>query len=181
MDIKAKIKERIDALTPRERVVSVLTLTILMLVAPYMILYSPSEKKLKNREMELKGLRQEVDALASSVSVLKASAEGAGKVTLPEAEEQSRLIAGLSREAVLNQVDFISIAPEGITEKGNFIEMRIKLELRAGYRQLYDFIRSLRMKHAMFAIHALRFETNDAIYPSGIAIVKATTYIKRKT
>ena len=58
--------------------------------------------------------------------------------------------------------------------------MRLKLELRAPYRPFYTFVRQLGYRHRLFMIQSLRYETNAALYPSGVGIMRAKAYLKRK-
>ena len=104
----------------------------------------------------------------------------AEKIALPEAEDLSGMLAAISREATIANVDFVSIAPEGFVHKDKFIELKLKIELRVKFRELYDFIKILETRHKLFLVQELKFETNDALYPSGIALLKAVTYLRKK-
>ena len=102
------------------------------------------------------------------------------KVVLPEAEDLSGMLAAISREATIANVDFVSIAPEGFEHKNKFIELKVRIELRVKFRELYDFVKNVEARHKLFLIKELKFETNDSLYPSGIALMKAVTYLRKK-
>ena len=90
------------------------------------------------------------------------------------------MLAAISREATIANVDFVSIAPEGFAHKNKFIELKVKIELRVQFRELYDFIKNVETRHKLFLIQELKFETNASLYPSGVALLKAVTYLRKK-
>lgn len=181
MDIKT-IKRKIEALSPRERVISVLALIAVVVIVPHTLLYSPSSMKVKAKQQMLQNLKKEIEIINSTLVLQRAPQKEVPVelIVLPETEDLAGMLAAISREASMAKVDFISIAPESVDYKNNFVEMKVKIELRVRYRQLYDFLDNLRLRHKMFLIQDLKFETNDALYPSGIALIKAVTYLKKK-
>lgn len=181
MDIKA-IKEKIESLSQREKVISAITLTVVVVFVPYLLLYSPSSTKVKMKQQMFQNLKKEVEAITMALSSQAAFQKEpiTEKIVLPEAEDLSGMLAAISREASMAKVDFISIAPEGFSYKDKFIELRVKIELRVRFRELYDFLKNIETRHRLFLIQELKFETNSALYPSGIALLKAVTYLRKK-
>ncbi|MDP2276641.1 MAG: type 4a pilus biogenesis protein PilO [Nitrospirota bacterium] len=181
MDIKT-IRSKIKSLSQREKIIAVVTLTAIAVIVPYMMLYSPSSISVKNKKQVLQNLKIEVEAmnviLASQAAFPKEPV--AEKIELPEAEDLSGMLAAISREAAIANVDFVSIAPEGIEHKDKFIELKLKIELKVKFRELYDFIKNVETRHKLFLIQELKFETNAALYPSGIALLKVVTYLRKK-
>lgn len=185
MDLKSlrkTIAGRIDRLSGRERVISVLMLVFIVVGGFYILLYKPASQKANLKQQTLQTLKNDIEvvntALSSQVSLQKNQI--AEDMKLPEAEDLSGLLAAISREASMARVDFISIAPEGFEYKDNFIIMRVKIELRVRFREMYDFLRSIELRHRLFLIRELKFETNSALYPSGIAILEVVTYLRKK-
>lgn len=185
MDIKAILKtvrEKISTLSQREKIVAVVTLTAIVVIVPYMLLYSPSSVNIKNKQQTLQNLKKEVEAInaaLSSQSVVQ-KVPPPEKIVLPDAEDLSGMLAAISREANIARVDFISISPEGFEYRDKFIEMKVKIELRVRFRELYDFIKNIETRHRLFLIQEMKFETNSALYPGGIAILRAGTYLRKK-
>jgi Tfp pilus assembly protein PilO len=181
MDIKA-IKSKIESLSQREKIIAAVMLTAIVVVVPYMLLYSPSSASVKNKKQAIQDVKKEIEAanaaLASQASSPKEPA--AEKIVLPEAEDLSGMLAAISREATIANVDFVSIAPEGFEHKNKFIELKVKIELRVKFRELHDFIKNVEMRHKLFLVQELKFETNASLYPSGIALLKAVTYLRKK-
>lgn len=181
MDVKS-IKEKFKSLSKREKIIAVVTLTAIAVIVPYMMLYSPSSVNIKNKQQTLQNLKKEIEAisitLASQAAFPKEPA--VEKITLPEAEDLSGMLAAISREATIANVDFVSIAPEGFNYKDKFVELKVKIELRVKFRELYDFIKILETRHKLFLVQELKFETNASLYPSGVALLKAVTYLRKK-
>ncbi len=181
MDIKT-IKNRFDKLSQRERIISFITVIAALFAVFHMMLYSPTSQKAKTKQQTAKNLKSEIEAInmmLSSQTALQKEPE-IEKLTLPEAEDLSGMLAAISREASMARVDFISISPEGFEYKDKFIELRIKIELRVKFRELYDFIKNIETRHNLFLVQDLKFETNSVLYPSGIAFLKAVTYLRKK-
>lgn len=185
MDIKTFIKnvrEKFSALSGREKSFTVMTVTFAVILIPYLMLYSPASTKVKNKQLELQNIKKDIDSFNLVIASQSAqqTETATEKIVLPEAENLSGMLAAISREANIARVDFISISPEGFTHKDQFIELRVKLELRVRFRELHDFLRSLEAKHRLFLVQDLKFETNNTVYPSGIALLKAVTYLRKK-
>lgn len=181
MNIKA-IKSKFKSLSGREKLIIIINLVAIVVLVPYTLLYSPSVAKIKNKKQALQTVKSEVEAmnvtLASQAALPKEPV--AEKIELPEAEDLSGMLAAISREATIANVDFVSIAPEGFVHKDKFIELKLKIELRVKFRELYDFIKILETRHKLFLVQELKFETNASLYPSGIALLKVVTYLRKK-
>lgn len=180
--IKSAVKAKFEALSQREKIIFAATVAVAVFVVFQMMLYSPASKKVKLKRQMLQDIKKEVEAInliLSSQTVVQ-KAPPPEKITLPDAEDLSGMLAAISREANIASVDFISIAPEGFEYKDRFIEMKVKIELRVRSRELYDFLKNIETRHKLFMINDLKFETNSALYPSGIAILKAGTYLRKK-
>jgi len=179
MDIKGALKN----LSRREKAIAGLTLAVALFVAPYYLLYSPAREKIESRRGELQKLTAEMTALASALknkAAEETSSAEAPDLPLPETQDLAGLLADISREANLTGVDFISISQEGLLQRGDYAQLRLKLELRARYRPFYDFVRTISDKHRLFMIQSIRYETNEAVYPSGVAVIRAVAYLERK-
>lgn len=180
MDLES-IKSRIRGLERREKIFVLITVLAVSVVLPYIFLYSPSVRNLESVRMELKNLKTEVDALNTTVAAMPVQQVGRDeKITLPATEDLAGMLAAITREANLAKVEFISLAPEGILSKDGYIEMKIKMELRLRFRALYDFLKNIEARQSLFLITDIKFETNDTVYPSGIALVKAVVYLRKK-
>jgi len=181
MDVKS-IKEKFKSLSQRERLIAVVTLAAIAVIVPYMLLYSPSVVKIKNKKQALQNVKSEIEAINTALAsqAVLPKEPVAEKIVLPEAEDLSGMLAAISREATIANVDFVSIAPEGFSYKDKFIELKVKIELRVKFRELYDFVKNVEARHKLFLIQELKFETNASLYPSGVALLKAVSYLRKK-
>jgi type II secretory pathway component PulM len=177
---REKIKNRFSALTMREKVTVAAAVLLAVLVVPYVFLYSPSAKKVEEEKAVLKTLRTEVDGLQAAAASLPAE-QGmrTEKITLPASEDLAGTLSGIIKEASLSHVEFISLVPEGLTPKDGYLEMKLKMELKVGFKALHDFLRGIESRQRLFVVREMRFETNDAVYPSGLAVLRATAYMRK--
>jgi Tfp pilus assembly protein PilO len=180
--LKKKISDKFASLSGREKAIVLLILISLIVLVPYFYFYSPASTNALNKQNALQTLKAEVDTMNNAVSAQDVPQQdpSTSKLSLPEADDLSGMLAAISREANAAKVDFISIAPEGFIHRDKFIELKVKIELRVRFRQLYDFIKSIETKHKLFIIKDIKFETNNTVYPSGIALLHAVTYLKKK-
>jgi|GEM_PF-1013004 len=186
MNIKAikTIKSKFDSLAKREQAIIIINLLAAVILVPYTYLYSPSVANVKKQKQELQAVKTEIEGVNAALTAQAAAAPKAlvvaEKIVLPEAEDLSGMLAAISREATIANVEFVSIAPEGFQHKNKFTELKVKIELRVKFRELYDFIKNIETRHKLFLIQELKFETNDSLYPSGIAIMRAVTYLRKR-
>ncbi len=175
------VKERIKNLSTREKAIGAATLFVVLTLVPYFFLYAPSRQRLEAQEQTIHSLNSEILSLSSSLQVLLAEDVGgeALVISLPEASDLTGMLQTISGEARRAGADFISFKHEGFSYRGRFVEMNLRLELRASYRELHDFLNRMARKQRLFMVKSLRFETNRALYPSGVAIIKAVTYLDR--
>ncbi|MBI4823950.1 MAG: type 4a pilus biogenesis protein PilO [Nitrospirae bacterium] len=178
MDLNA-IKKKLKGLSLREKLIAGITTAIVVFIVPYMFLYEPSKKAVGIKRQSFESILKDVTTLDTVIKAQPPEVPQAMPVTLPKADTFHEMFLAISRQANALGVDFISISPEVVRQKDRFIEMRLKLELRVKYRQLYDFVRYLGEKHRLLLIESIRFETNDAVYPQGIALIKALTYLEK--
>jgi type II secretory pathway component PulM len=175
-----RLRDRIAGLSKREKIFVVITLFVVIFLSPYIFLYTPSSKKATQKQKEFQSLKKEIEALGTSLTAQPLSQPEVEPLVIPKAENLSSMLVAITREAGLAGVEFVSITPEGIEYKDRFIEMKVKMELRVLFRHLYDFLKNIEQRQRLFIIKALKFETNDTLYPSGIALIKAVVYLKRR-
>jgi type II secretory pathway component PulM len=178
--VREKIADRYRALAPREKIAVISALLAVMLLLPYGYLYSPAASKLAQQREVLKNMKAEMEILNASVSTLQVPLQPDDKTSLPAAEDLAGMLSAITREANLANVDFISLVPESLTPGDRYVEMKLKIELKVRFRELHDFLYGLEKKQKLFLIKEIKFETNDAVYPSGVAVLRATAYVRKQ-
>lgn len=176
------LADMIQGLSAREKAVTALAILVALAVIPYMLVYSPSREKIAGKRQEIETLQKDIASLTDSLKkrVGRERAAEMPAITLPEANDLAGMIEAISREADLAGVDFISFTQEGFSYGEQYVQLRMKLELRARYKPFYSFVKEIGDKYGLFMIQSLRYETNEAIYPSGVAIIRAVAYLKRQ-
>lgn len=181
MDLE-RVKDRIKGLNKREKVIVLITFIIAVIAVPYVFLYAPSAKKLDSTKKEFKNLQTEIDAINASIAAMTVQQPLIIEetISLPDTEDLAGMLAAITREANLANVEFISLVPEGISNKDNYVQMKIKIELRVRFRAFYNFLKNIETRQRLFLIKDIKFETNNIVYPSGIALIKAVVYLRKK-
>jgi Tfp pilus assembly protein PilO len=172
----------ISKLSAREKAVVALTAIFVLVFIPYSFMHQPAQKAIASKRADLNNLTLEMKTLNSSIAakVGREKVEDMPVITLPEANNLAEMLAAISLEAEQNGVEFISITQEGFSQRGQYLDLRLKLEMRSRYRPLTNFVRQIGDKHRLFMIQSLRYETNEALYPSGVAILRAVAYLEKK-
>lgn len=172
----------INRISGREKAIVALTVVFVLVFVPYTLMYAPARAAIEGKREALNALTVEISKLNSSIAakVGREQAVDLPVITLPQAQDLAGMLDAITREAERSGVDFVSITQEGFSQKGRYLEMRLKLELRSRYRPLNNFLRRLGDKHRLFMIQSLRYETNEALYPSGVAILSATVYLEKR-
>ena len=74
MDIKV-IQDKFKSLSGREKLIIIINLVAIVVVVPYMLLYSPSVLQIKNKKQALQAVKSEIEAinitLASQAAIPK--------------------------------------------------------------------------------------------------------------
>lgn len=174
---KQDLTDRFNALSRRERTYMVLAFLLAVTLLPYSLLYSPAARKLSKEKAEFETIRKELDAMGISASALSSPHEE--KVTLPSADDLAGMISGIAKEASRADLEFISLTPESFVQKDGYTEMKLRIELKLRYKALHDFLNALEEGQKLFIVRELKFETNEAIYPSGISVIRAVAYVRR--
>jgi len=176
------IVEKIQNLSAREKAIIALTVLVVFLYVPYSFIYQPERAELARKHQALDSLTTELNRLNSSLVVKVGQEKSVDMpvITLPEAQDLAQMLDSISREAERNGVEFISITQEGFSQVGPYVQMKCKVEIRSRFRPLNKFLRQLSDKHRLFMIQSLRYETNEALYPSGVAILKAVALLEKK-
>jgi Tfp pilus assembly protein PilO len=127
--------------------------------------------QLRVRVGELDQARQE-KAVADEISVKTPD-------ILPGGNELSSLIEELTRLARLRQVDFVSIRPLNIEEKGAYMQLTLKIDVKARFRQFGEYLLMLEDLPRAIIVEEVRIETTPETSPFVIGHLSALTFMAK--
>lgn len=183
MGVRA-VMARLDRFTAREKLATVCAFLVVFMFVPYQFIYLPSDKQIKQKVFQVQGLTSEISLLEKQVKALAVirpvPAPEPEVLTLPAPESLSSLFRAISKKASELGVEQISIKPEGVVAKDRFTEMKVTVQMKLKYKDFHDFLKYMADKHKLMVIESIKFETNDAVYPAGIGVIKATTYLRKR-
>lgn len=173
--------ERFRMLSKRERRAALVAAAMVLVVLPAAGLYLPEKRRVAALRAEAAALQQELSTLSGALAAMPSAGSAAAEpVSLPASEDLAGMLAAITRAANDAQVEFVTLAPESVVARDGLIVMQLKMELRLRYRPLHDFLAKIADQHRAFIVRDVKYETNDSVYPSGIALLRATVYLRKR-
>ena len=188
-------KTGITRLSKRERLIGFIAiLAINLSIAGY--LYLPEKREVDMVKSDLRSLNMEVDVLDKQLPETKRRAidlskaegveEGGGEMSrkisdmLPGGDRLSILLEEITRLARRRKIDFISIRPEGIEDKGAYLELGMKIAVKSRYRELGEYLGMLEDLPRTIKIKDIKVESNAGINPYVMGHLDVVTYMGKK-
>ncbi|MEK7824817.1 MAG: type 4a pilus biogenesis protein PilO [Nitrospirota bacterium] len=190
-----KVSERIKRFSRREKIVSIFVVLLITLSsAGY--LYLPARREADRISDDARSLKMEIDLLETQIPDLKKrtddlmqgdeGAEVAGEISrkigdvLPGGDRLSVLLEEITRLARRRRVDFVSIRPEGIEDKGSYIELAMKIAIKSRYRELGEYLGMIEGLPRTIKIKDIKVESNAGINPQVMGQLDVVTYMGKK-
>lgn len=190
-----KVSERIERLSRREKIISIFVVLLVTLsLAGY--LYLPERREAERISSDVRSLKMEIDLLETQLPDLKKRTddlmqadegeEVAGEISrkmgdmLPGGDRLSVLLEEITRLARRRRVDFISIRPEGIEDKGSYIEIAMKIAIKSRYRELGEYLGMIESLPRTIKIKDIKVESNAGINPHVMGQLDVVTYMGKK-
>jgi len=184
-----------DKLSMRERSLAVLTAgaVLFLFLSYFLIPMVRSAKDLAVQKVALKSeidqgttqiplLRKRAEDLSKSSQANETSAEFAGKAgdLFPGGSRLSSLLEEMTRLARLRQIEFVSIRPESVEDKGAYLQLTLQIDLQSRFRELGDYLRMLENLPRAVVVKEVKVETRSDINPSVLAHLKTITYLGKE-
>lgn len=131
----------------------------------------PKQKQALQMEATVKGLQTEINVLGKGVTTMRqgstqtAAPSTTGPVDVPGGSRVSTLIEEITQTARVGGVDFVSVRPEGITDKGSYLEMKVRIDLKSRYRDVGEYLDRLQALPRAMSVSGVRIETGPEISP----------------
>lgn len=190
-----KLSEIIERFSRREKIISIFVVLLITLsLAGY--LYLPERREAERISSDVRSLKMEIDLLERQIPDLKKrsddlmqtdeGAEVAGEISrkmgdiLPGGDRLSVLLEEITRLARRRRVDFISIRPEGIEDKGSYIELAMKIAIKSRYTELGEYLGMIESLPRTIKIKDIKVESNAGINPHVMGQLDVVTYMGKK-
>ncbi len=193
--VRFKLSETIDRFSRREKIISIFVVLLITLsLAGY--LYLPERREAGRISSDIWSLKMEIDLLETQIPDLKKRsddlmqanevAEVAGEISrkmgdmFPAGDRLSVLLEEITRLARRRRVDFISIRPEAIEDKGSYIELAMKIAIKSRYRELGEYLGMIESLPRTIKIKDIKVESNAGINPHVMGQLDVVTYMGKK-
>jgi Tfp pilus assembly protein PilO len=184
----------ISRLAPRERILLIIT-AVVIVFAVWSYLFLPKYRQARDARAQIKLAQAEIAKLSIQLpemqkkaevfrSIQKAGTAGGSTAKIgdlmPGGSRLSSLLEEMTRLARLQQVEVISIRPESIEDKGNYLELSIRIDLKSRFREMGDYLLMLENLPRAIRVKEVKVETNASIGPDILAHLQALTYIGKE-
>lgn len=144
---------------------------VMVFVTAFNYLVMPKHKQIRQLEATAGGLQVEIDGLSKSLSALQQSpahtpsqAAGAG-AAVSDGGRISTLLEEITQTARVGGVDFVSVRPEAITDKGSYMEMRVRIDLKSRYREVGEYLERLQGLSRPISVTDVKIVTDSTMSP----------------
>lgn len=182
-------------LTLRERLLFALTLGVIGVVF-VSLLFWPTRQRIELDQAQIAALTGEIAKTQALLPEIKAKAfelrqmsqkgEVAGEFSvkasdiLPGGSRLSSFLEELTRLARLQQVDFVSVRPEGIEDKGPYLQLTMRIDVQSRFRELGEYLLMLENLPRAIIIDEMKVESSTETTPYVMAHLVATTYMAKE-
>ncbi len=182
-------------LSTRERVLFILTASAVLLayLSYFMMPMIRGARDLAVQTISLKAeinqgmaqiplLRKRAEELHQASEAKGVSAEISGKVgdLFPGGSRLSVLLEEMTRLARLRQIEFVSVRPDAIEDKGTYFQLTLQIDVQSRFRELGDYLLMLENLPRAVVVKELNVETRADLNPSILAHLKTVTYLGKE-
>lgn len=189
----ASLSQQFSRLSARERVLGGAILAVVVLMGYYLLLYEPLVKKEMRLNGEVKALEGEIAVSSLQIAELGRRVEEVKRLeaqlkttrigeegVLPDRGKLSLLLDDLTTGARGGRVNVLSVIPSAAVDKGAFLEIGLKIQIRARFRDLGTYLERLESAAWPVNVQNLRVEATAASLPEVQAQLETVTYLKKE-
>lgn len=178
--------------TLRERVVLIVAVVVAFLVLTN-YLFLPKWTQAREARTQISFAQSEIARLSAQLPELKKKAEELRAVVpkaqattafssrigdlMPGGSRLSSLLEEMTRLARMRQVEFVSIRPEAIEDKGGYLELSLRLDIKSRFREMGDYLLMLENLPRALRVKEVKVETNPSISPDVLTHLQVLTYV----
>lgn len=182
-------------LTLRERILFVLTLGVIGVVF-VSLMFLPTKQRIELDRVQLQALTSEITKAQALLPEVRAEAEELQQVRqkgevagefsvkasdiLPGGSRLSSFLEELTRLARLQRVEFVSVRPEGVEDKGSYLQLTMRIDVKSRFRELGEYLLMLENLPRAIIIDEMKVESSTETTPYVMAHLKATTYMAKE-
>ncbi|MBI3609792.1 MAG: type 4a pilus biogenesis protein PilO [Nitrospirae bacterium] len=193
----ADLLKRLDLgkLSARERILAILTIGAVVSVYGGYILM-PMMRETKALQAEKISLTAEIQQGMATAPLLQKRAEELRQAALakevgteftgkagdlfPGGSRLSGLLEEMTRLARLRRIEFVSVRPDAIEDKGAYLQLTLQIDVQSRFRELGDYLLMLENLPRAVLIQELKVETRVDVSPSVLAHLKVMTYLGKE-
>jgi len=185
----------LSRLAIRERILLIVTMVV-VLFAIWSYLYLPKSSQVSNTRTQIALAQAEIAKLSAQLPEMRKKAEElqiirqrdemtggfSSKIgdLMRGGSRLSSLLEEMTRLARLRQVEFVSIRPEAIEDRGNYLELLLRIDVKSRFREMGDYLLMLENLPRAIRVKDVKVETNSNISPDVLAHLQALTYIGKE-
>ena len=152
-------------------------------------MWLPEYQLASTRQVERDKLQQELVALQATLDRLRpstaahpiaaADSAGASAALQPTDSRISPVLEEMARVARATDVEVTTVRPQTVTDHEDYLAMAIHLELKAGFRELADYLRMLEELPRLTEVRSFKLQADPAAGPMVTAELETFSYVAK--
>lgn len=116
----------------------------------------------------------------SQANEVRAEFSGKAEDLFPGGSRLSSLLEEMTRLARLRQIEFVSVRPDAIEDKGTYLQLTLQIDVQSRFRELGDYLLMLENLPRAVVVKDLKVESRADLNPSVLAHLKTVTYLGKE-
>ena len=181
-------------LAPREKMLLIVTMAV-VLFAVWSYLFIPKYRQASDTRAQINLAQAEIEKLSKQLPEMQKKAEEVRSIQksgragepssrtgdlMPGGSKLSSLLEEMTRLARLRRVEVVSIRPEAIEDRGNYLELSIRIDVKSRFKEMGGYLLMLENLPRAIRVKEVKVETNASIGPNILGHLQAQTYIGKE-
>lgn len=192
-----EVLKRIDLsrFSKREKILLAITSVVIIYVIFYQVVYSSISLKERHlidevnlTESEISSLEKQLSDLKTEIGRLKLLEEKGTKEQVsaqveelfPKGKVLSSFLDDITRADRWGKVEFLTVQPEAVEDRGLYLELSVRMNLRSRYQDLWNYLRVLESMPRIINVRDIKIETNLEINPYILSTLTIVTYMGKE-
>lgn len=192
-----EVLKRIDLsrFSKREKILLAITSVVIIYVIFYQVVYSSISLRERHlmaevnlTESEISSLEKQLSDLKAEIGRLKLLEEKGTKEQVsaqveelfPKGKVLSSFLDDITRADRWEKVEFLTVQPEAVEDRGLYLELSVRMNLRSRYQDLWNYLRVLESMPRIINVRDIKIETNLEINPYIVSTLTIVTYMGKE-
>lgn len=182
-------------ISKREKVLIAITAIVIVYAIFYQVIYSSISfregylmDELNLAKSEVPSLEKQIHDLRSEIERLKLTEKQGAKEQaslrveglFPKGNVLSSFLEDITKADKGGKIDFLTVQPYSIEDRGLYLELSVRIDLRSRYQDLWNYLRVLESMPRIINVKDIKIESNPDINPYILSTLSIVTYMGKE-